>query len=255
MPDPTNWIRVIRSSHDRFSALVTPLSGEQVRGPSYADEWSIAQVASHLGSQAEIFALFLDAGLNGSTAPGREAFGPIWDRWNALDPVEQVSQSIAANERLVGRLEQTTPDQQQRFSLPMFGSDVDLAGMAAMRLAEHALHTWDVAVMFDPDATVAFDAVELLVDTVEQTAARAGKRVQGVGPVAITTNAPDRAFLLTAEPIVSLAARNDSGADPLRLPAEALVRLVAGRLDPAHTGPAVGEDSRLTQLRSVFPGF
>lgn len=37
---------------------------------SYAPDWSIAQVLSYLGSQAEIFGLFLDAGLSGEDPPG-----------------------------------------------------------------------------------------------------------------------------------------------------------------------------------------
>jgi hypothetical protein len=37
------------------------------------------------------------------------------------------------------------------------------------------------------------------------------------------------------------------------LPAESLVRLVYGRLDPDHTSPVVGPGS-LDDLRPVFPG-
>jgi hypothetical protein len=41
----------------------------------------------------------------------------------------------------------------------------------------------------------------------------------------------------------------------LRLPAEAFVRLVYGRLDPDHTPPAVQADpDLLDKLRSTFPG-
>ena len=65
MTDTTTWIQAVRSSHDRFAGLVTPLSATEVEQPSYASEWSIADTASHLGSQAEIFGVFLDAGLAG----------------------------------------------------------------------------------------------------------------------------------------------------------------------------------------------
>jgi hypothetical protein len=41
----------------------------------------------------------------------------------------------------------------------------------------------------------------------------------------------------------------------LRLPAEALVRLVYGRLGPEHTPPAESEHVELDTLRRVFPGF
>src|SRR6266404_2449775 len=60
---PAPWIDALRRSHDRLRASVEPLDLGQLEQRSYASEWSIAQVVSHLGSQAEIFGLFLDAGL------------------------------------------------------------------------------------------------------------------------------------------------------------------------------------------------
>ena len=60
---PGPWISALRNSHDRLRAAVEPLTREQLEQRSYASEWSVAQVLSHLGSQAEIFSLFLDSGL------------------------------------------------------------------------------------------------------------------------------------------------------------------------------------------------
>jgi len=94
-PDP--WIGALRHSHDRLQALVEPLGQDQLEQRSYASEWSIAQVLSHLGSQAEIFGLFLAAGLAGQDPPGREEFMPIWDSWNAKDPQAQASDALRAD--------------------------------------------------------------------------------------------------------------------------------------------------------------
>jgi uncharacterized protein (TIGR03083 family) len=254
MPDRTDWINATRASHNRLAALLSPLDGDDVRAPSYASEWSIADVASHLGSQAEIFDRFLSAGLAGSPAPSGEQFGPIWDRWNALPPAEQVAESIAANGAFVQRLEQTPPTEADGFALEAFGQRFDFAGMVAMRLGEHALHAWDIAVALDPAATVQAEAVALLIDTVGQTAARA-KPVEGIGPIAIDTTDPDRRLELSLHPAVSLAERPEPAPETLQLPAEALIRLVYGRLDPAHTPATVAEDTRLVQLRGAFPGF
>jgi hypothetical protein len=41
----------------------------------------------------------------------------------------------------------------------------------------------------------------------------------------------------------------------VRLPAEAFLRLVYGRLDPDHTPPVDTQDVELGTLRSIFPGF
>jgi uncharacterized protein (TIGR03083 family) len=250
------WLSAIRHSHDRMSALVGGLTDDQVGTRSYADEWSVAQVASHLGSQAEIFDLFLAAGLDGTDAPGGDVFVPIWDRWNALPPRAQVTDSVAANERLVSRLEDLSPAQQQSFALSMFGTDLDLAGLAALRLGEHALHTWDIAVALDPAATLAPDAVALLVDTLPTTAARAGTPVPAGESVVAETTDPPRTFLLTLDPAVTLTPLDgDPDAPVVRIPAEAFIRLVAGRLDPDHAPLGVDAGDHLDQLRQAFPGF
>ena len=195
MADTATWIRAVRSSLDRFGGLLRPLTAAEVEGPSYNRDWSIADTASHLGSQAEIFGLFLDAGLSGAPAPGGEVFGGIWDRWNALAPAEQVRRSVEANEALVARIEQTTDEERDAFALSALGRELDLTGLVGMRLAELALHTWDVAVALDPSATVSDDAVDLLVDELPAVAARAGKADDGE-PVAVVTTDPDRTFAL-----------------------------------------------------------
>jgi hypothetical protein len=55
----------------------------------------------------------------------------------------------------------------------------------------------------------------------------------------------------------SISAATDEPADArLELPAEALVRLAYGRLDPDHTPSTVTADGvDLDLLRQVFPGF
>ena len=67
---PGPWIAALRHSHDILQGLVEPLEAEQLEQPSYASGWSIAEVLSHIGSQSEIFELFLDAGLSGEDPPG-----------------------------------------------------------------------------------------------------------------------------------------------------------------------------------------
>jgi uncharacterized protein (TIGR03083 family) len=144
-------------------------------GPSYDKEWSIAQVLSHLGSQAEIFAALLDAGITGEDPPGQESFPPIWDAWNARSPEAQATDSIAANARFVRRLEGFDAMQRSSFRLLAFGMDLDLAMFLRLRISEHAVHSWDVSVALDPSATVHHDAVEILLDGLPQLAARVGK--------------------------------------------------------------------------------
>jgi uncharacterized protein (TIGR03083 family) len=211
---------------------------------------------SHLGSGAEIFGLFLEAGLKGQDPPGREVFSPIWDAWNARTPSEQAAEALRVDGALVERFESIDPADQDSVRLSMFGMDLDLTGLLRMRLGEHALHTWDVAVARDDAATVADDAVELLVDTIAPLVARTGKPSGTPVRVAILTTAPDRHFSLEVDETVTLADTPDGEDLPqVRLPAEALIRLVYGRLDPSHTPPVESQGVDLDELRRLFPGF
>ncbi len=249
-------IDALRQSQQRFASVVSPLGDTAVRDRSYDDEWSIADVASHLGSQAEIFNLFLDAGIDGAEPPDHDAFLAIWDRWNAKPPAEQVADSVAANESLVARIEGIPVDERDAFAVEMFGGTRDLDGLAAMRLSEHAVHTWDIAVALDPEATVSPEAVDLIVDTLPATASRAAKAGAGATPVVVATTEPARTYRVTFEPDLSVQLVDGVAAADLTLPAEAFVRLVYGRLDPSHTPSSVsGDAERLRDLRKAFPGF
>ena len=63
--DPHPWLAALRASQDRLAAATGSLGEEDLARRSYDPEWSVAQVLSHMGSQAEIFARILDAGLSG----------------------------------------------------------------------------------------------------------------------------------------------------------------------------------------------
>ena len=139
--------------------------------------------------------------------------------------------------------------------------DLDAVGLVRLRLGEHALHTWDIAVRLDPAATVAADAVDLLIDNVPQfLAPRLGKAPAEPFAVRIRTTGPERDYLLaTAENVVMTDWPEDGTDAPVSevtMPAEALLRLSYGRLDPAHTPASVtGDPADLDQLRAIFPGF
>ena len=256
-PDP--WIGALRHSHDRLQALVKPLDLAQLEQQSYASEWSIAQVLSHLGSGAEIFGMFLAAGLAGQDPPGRDAFVPIWSIWNAKDPQAQAADGLRADEVAVDRFESLGPEQKAGLRLQLFGMDMGITDLARMRVSEHAVHTWDVAVALDPSATVAPDAVDLLIDTVGQLAARSARPDGKQRRLLVSTTDPKRDFILETGEAVSLTEADrpdgEDGLPELRLPAEAFVRLVYGRLGPHHTPPVQADGVDLDDLRSLFPGF
>jgi uncharacterized protein (TIGR03083 family) len=253
--DATPWVRAARTSHDRLAALVAGLDSDQLRAQSYDTEWSIADVLSHLGSGAEIFSRFIDAGATGGAPPAQEEFQAIWDTWNARSPEAQAAESVTANEALIQRIEALTPAQRSQFSVLMFGQmQVDLIGVLGMRLSEHAVHSWDIAVALDPAARVAPEAVELLIDNLPAMAGFVGKQAPAPVTVAVSTEGPERSFTLdTGGVSLRPASPDDVATASLALSAEAFLRLLGGRLDDPAEITASGVT--LLELKAVFPGI
>jgi uncharacterized protein (TIGR03083 family) len=256
--DSESWLRALRASHDRLVTIMDTLDADDLTRMSYASEWSIAQVLSHLGSGAEIFNLNLTAGLAGAEPPAREKFQAIWDVWNARSPQEQATISLAANEEVISRIEGLSDDKRAAFGVHMFGMDLDLAGMLRMRLSEHAVHTWDVAVAVDPAARVAPDAVALLIDGLPRMMAWMSKKAADPAVIAVTTTEPSRTFTLdTGGVALTPGAGDGEAAGSLDLTAEALLRLVYGRIGDSSeaTGEVKASNVNLDGLKAVFPGF
>jgi uncharacterized protein (TIGR03083 family) len=255
-------IAALRNSHERLAALVGAMSEEQLTGRSYCRDWSVAQVLSHLGSGAEIALLTLEAAVAGRPVdPGASA--PIWDAWNAKAPRQQAADCLPADDAHITRFEGLTDAELDRISLDLFGMTLDAAGLARMRLSEHAVHTWDVAVALDAAAEVAPGAVELLLAHLPMIAGWTGRPDGGPFRLRLRGTEPEADFLLEVADKVILGPWPGTGpagatADgQIQLPAEALLRLVYGRLDPAHT-PTVeesGEPGLLDRARAVFPGL
>lgn len=258
MTDPMPWVQALRASHDRLAGIVATLDSAGLRKQSYAKQWSIADVLSHLGSGAEIFEFYVTAGLGGE-APGQQDNQRIWDVWNARSPEEQASRSVAANEALVSRVESLTPDQLAAFRVAMFGGMVmDAAGLLRMRLSEHAVHGWDVAVAVDPAARVAGDAVGLLIGGLPRMMQWMGKKAASPALVAVTTTSPDAVYTLDTGGVTLTPGSGEVPASAFaELPAEALLRLIYGRLDESAVAPGEVRLSGVTlpELQAVFPGF
>jgi uncharacterized protein (TIGR03083 family) len=248
----TDPIAVLRASHERLRSVTAPLTPEEVRAPAYPSQWSVAQVFSHLGSGAQIMSLSLDAA---PEAAPREAYQPIWDTWNAKDADAQVADALASDAALVARIESLAGDADARYQV--WSGEVDIAGLAASRLFEHALHTWDVAVAVEPGATLATDAVEIILPGLGTLIGFVAKPNGFAGRIHVTTTDPAAEYRLTLGESSSWSTWDGGAADAtLRLPAEALVRLIYGRLDAGNTPVGVeAEGIGLDDLRAFFPGF
>ncbi|MCU1455682.1 MAG: hypothetical protein JWN46_3828 [Acidimicrobiales bacterium] len=262
MNDTAPLLAALRASSDRLSALVGRLTPEQLRSGSYASEWTIADVLSHLGSGGEIMRRRLEAVLAGDAEAGADIAPEVWDAWNAKSPDDQATDALTADRAAVEQIEALTEDEQQRVAMPMGPTTLGFPQLLQLRLAEHVLHTWDIAVTLDPADTVPAAAAGPLLDLLPMIAGWAGKPTGSTMDVHVRTSEPTRDLLVTlgaqGVTIADDPGREETAAPDLELPAEAFLRLVYGRLDPTHSPIAdthgVG-GSALDELRRAFPGF
>ena len=248
-------IAALRASHDRLAAVAAPLTADQVRSPGYPSEWTIAQVLSHLGSGAEINGLIFAAGVNGTPPPEQSDFQAIWAVWDAKNPDEQAIDALVADERFVAKIEALTAEQRASATFENWSGPTDIAGFVSSRLSEHAVHVWDVEVMLDPSATVLPQAVGIVLDVAQVLVGFAGKPGPA-GRIHVTVTDPDREYALVLGEKVALESWDGGeSTGELSLSAEAFLRLIYGRLDPAHSPSVTATNVDLDALRAVFPGF
>ncbi len=254
-------IAALRGLHDGLSVLVPGLSDAQLEGPSGAAEWTVAQVLSHLGSGAEIALAGLESSVAGRPAPDDDLNQRVWDRWNAMTPLEQSAGFIAADAALVAAFESLTTAQRETLSLKVgfLPFPLPVASITGMRLSETAQHSWDVRVAVDPEAGLTADAAAVLL---EQFAGGlhfllgfAGKAEELQRPAAISIEGSGFGLIVADD--VSLSETMTEPTATFTGPLESFIRLIGGRLKPEHTPDSVKVDGNVTldELRKVFPGF
>jgi uncharacterized protein (TIGR03083 family) len=248
-------IQTLDFSKQELADRVEQLTPQQLHQQAYPSEWTVADVLSHLGSGATIMRLRLDGDVD------MDAMQAIWGEWNAKDPDDQAADALGADYQLQVRLDSLTAEDEDRMRFAFGPMELDLMTFLRMRLNEHALHTWDVAVTFDPNATLPENETALIVDSLPMITRFGGKPTGVDRDISIRTVAPSRTFALALRPDgvtlspVETAEAVETEKPDLELPAEALIRLVYGRLDPDHTPAGIVGARHLEELRKVFPGF
>lgn len=255
--DPDQALRALRASVERLRSGAERFAPGDLARMSYAKDWTIAQVLSHLGSGAVIMRHQIGEALGGDRPDPSFAQG-VWDEWNAKPPERQAADALVADASLIERLDAVTDDERARFELALGPFQLDFAGVIRMRLNEHALHSWDIAAASDPAARLAPDAVAIVIDNLD-IIARFGAKPDGQrDQFDVVTTEPDRRFRLELAGDTASLTPTDPGersnAD-LELPAEAFIRLVYGRLDPAHMPADVTSNGgALDKLRRTYAG-
>lgn len=254
-------ITALRAEHEALVPVRAAFAPDQLKGPSGASEWTVAQVFSHLGSGAEIALAAFRAEIGEADAPGPDFNQSVWDRWNALSPEAQATGWEESDAAFVGAFEALTPEQHETIEInPGFlPRPIPLATFAGMRLSEVAHHSWDIRVAADPAAGLTTGAADLLAEHLSGDLGFllgfiAKPDVVGEPAVVEISGTPYRLVVgddirLTTDPSTVTAVFEG--------PLESAMRLLTGRLSPAHTpaGVKVTGNVTLDELRAAFPGF
>ena len=243
----------LAASASHLRQVAGSLNESDLTHSAYPSEWTVADVFSHIGSGAVIMGRRLGDLLEGRFTP--DEFAPsVWDEWNAKSPTAQAADALVVDQELLDQIRRVPDQEKAIFSLSMGPMILGFDQFVGMRLNEHCVHTWDIEVAFDKKATILREATEVVVDSLERIVSFTGQP-SGTGQVKIRTTNPARRFILTRGPDqVSLEAVGSLQFPDLVVPAEALVRLVYGRLDP-FPGSSAQTPVDLADLTKLFPGF
>jgi uncharacterized protein (TIGR03083 family) len=250
-------ITELRANHDRLRAFIEGLSEDQVKAQSGAENWTVADVLSHLGSGAELQRHQIVAAIGDDGEPPDNQ--QVWDRWNVMSPQEQASSFVVADDQLVSSYEALTGEERASITVDLgfLPAPVPLATPLAIRLSEQALHGWDARVGLDPTAVLADEAARLLLrhhsESMPFLLGFVGKADEVLEPIRVAVDD----YTLVVDDPVHLERGTDDTTATYAGPLEAFVRLLAGRLDPEHTPDAteVTGNASLADLRKVFPGY
>lgn len=260
-------ITALRVNRDDLADRVRLFNASDLDRTSGASQWDVAQVLSHLGSGAEIGLESLRRALAGEGGAPADFNQGVWDRWNAMTQQQKADNFLDSTELLLSTYESMDAPTREslRVDLGFLPAPVDLAVVTGMRLNEALLHAWDVRVAFDSYATIPGDLAEVLLEQISgpvsfflnflgKPAALNGREFS----LRIDTSDPAKSLGLNFSKSVSIVDVPESGSGVLTIPTEALLRLLSGRMSPAHTPEGVQLSSSsltLDDLRSVFPGF
>jgi hypothetical protein len=179
-----------------------------------------------------------------------------------MSAVERRDGFLTANGGLVERYESLDEATRAhlRIDLGFMPAPVSVAEATRLRLTEFTLHAWDAKVGADAAATLAPRAVPLLLDglipfvgLIARVEALNGRRAT----LAVELTDPRRSYGLDLGDTAAVTDAPERFDGVLRAPAEAWLRLTAGRLAPSWTPPGVEVTGpiSLDDLRAVFPGY
>jgi len=177
-------VSALQQEAETFKKYLSDLPVEAWSQPSACDRWTVADVICHVGSQG--FAVSITRGLQGTVAPP-EGRPPV-EQHNEDEFAEQIAQRAFATKEQIGdellpwffkNLDESIaifgtigPDQ---WDMPCYWppGPEPVSTLLDMRIAELAMHAWDIYSQLEPDYHLSEGTVGALIDTVPRAVRRA----------------------------------------------------------------------------------
>jgi uncharacterized protein (TIGR03083 family) len=259
--------RLVREQVDSLTRTLRGLDDSGWNAQSACTEWTVKEVASHLTESADRFMMIVQARLADEPAPEftvqlRNERRAVVKAGSGAEIADQLDKRI---DTLLSTVEGATDEQLAR-TVPVGAGEIPLAVLPLTRLREVTLHSWDIRWAHDKKAMLNPTAVPLLLEDTIETGARLAKKDALAGRDATYRLDFDgeHGGPVTVE-LRDGAAQIRRGAPEradvtMRLPPEAFIRLIWGRLDmeqalAAGTVKVDGDRSAALGLNPVFRGL
>jgi uncharacterized protein (TIGR03083 family) len=258
---PTAAVVELRNEHEALAALAQDLSESELEIPSFASEWTVAQVFSHLGSGGEINSSNLRGALGIEPRIPHDSYKQLWARWDALPPRRQVDEFRRWHAELVERFEQILESSHPDRDVETVMGTMSAAQLAEIRLREAAIHRWDIAVVLDPDSELRADSVRVLLNQLPGMMQRlADDEAADASPIdSVGLRATDHDMQYELQFLEEPTLREVGDGAPsamLELTSETLIRLFYGRLrERDEAGIAERPPGLLLELRKIYKGL
>ncbi|HEY7062627.1 MAG TPA: maleylpyruvate isomerase family mycothiol-dependent enzyme [Chloroflexota bacterium] len=223
-----------------LAARARTLDAQGWQAPTWCPGWDVREIVAHLAEGMDRFGQQIDGALAAQPVEFSMAERDARRAQVRALPDAELTDRLEGNTvAFYDRLEPLSDEELARPSVPMAAGVTPILQVAYLRLFEPALHRWDVRVEQDPAATVDPHAAALLSDYVLTGAPRLAKADvlgdtsgtarcdtsgEGGGPITLRWSGGQLEATRGAPTTADVT---------LRLPIEALIRLIWGRLPRA----------------------
>ena len=172
-------VKLVKSESERIQQFLGALSSEALTQPSACDRWEVRDVVAHLTGAVDLFAGNITRGVNGDSSPP-EGFPPPSAAALAARMEAGAQRAITLRESMGDQLLTTFAGRCQDLNQLLAGLDagdwekpcyhpaavIPVRSYIDLRLAELAVHEWDIRSNLEASAHLSVECLPALMDLI-----------------------------------------------------------------------------------------